>query len=719
VISKQSSLPTSDVRTAFVGCGQIAWAHANALLSVPGASLVGVCDRDEQRAREAAAWSPTARAYQDFGAMLREARPDAVHILTPPTAHAALAIQAMEAGCHVLVEKPMALSVGEADAMIAAAQRNGVKLGTNHNYLYKPSVRRARQLVASGAIGEIVHVNSYYGLSGDRQEYEGAPGAHWSYRLPGGVFTDFLPHLIYLNLAFLGRIESVAGVTLGFGNGSSEAPTEMSALLRGTAGPGTMTISMLAKPYAKFVDIYGTKGIIHADLVREVCTVHQQRRLPRLLNKVLFSMEDCVQLATGTADNIRKVALGQMKNMPELPYVMRGFYDGIRLDREPPASGEQGRRMVELMEEMRALIPQSPAPAAKPAAVSPPTGPKTKVERRIVEAGGLPGKVVVTGASGFLGRHLVAALSRCGADVVALVRDKTRVPRDMEGKAEIVEGNHSDQDSIARAMAGAAIVFHCAAATKNNVPWSIHQETNVDGTRAVLEAALAAGVQRVVHVSSIVVYGFDGKKPRGGIDESTPYAKDRDPWAYYLRSKLEADKLALAFHREQGLPVTVLRPGVIYGPGGARTLGKGLLDVGPVRLTFGSGRNALPFSYVDNVVDALLLASVTPDAVGQAYNIVDEPQTSVRSCALQGAQIAGDRIHPVPVPQALLMAGASVLEGRQAKAGSDTPPRLSRFVVKSACADIRYRSAKARRELGWEPEVSLREGMRISMGVSV
>jgi nucleoside-diphosphate-sugar epimerase len=479
-----------------------------------------------------------------------------------------------------------------------------------------------------------------------------------------------------------------------------------------------MTISMLAKPYAKFVDIYGTNGIIHADLVREVCTIHQQRKLPRLLNKVLFSVEDCVQLATGTADNIRKVALGQLKNMPELPYVMHGFYDAIRLDGEPPASGEQGRRMVQIMEEMRTLIPQAPAPVAKPASASAPAGPKTKVERRIVEAGGLPGKVVVTGASGYLGRHLVAALSRCGADVVALVRDKTRVPRDMEGKAEIVEGNLCDRASISRAMAGASIVFHCAAATKNNVAWSVHEETNVQGTRTVLEEALDVGVQRVIHVSSIVVYGLDARKTREGLDESAPFARNRDPWAYYLRSKLEADKLALDLHREKGLPVTVLRPGLIYGPGGARTLGKGLLDVGPIRLTFGAGSNALPFSYIDNVVDALLLASVTPDAIGQAYNIVDEPQTSVRSCALQGAQLAGERIYPVPVPRPLLMTAAGALERRQDRSGSDSPPRLSRFVVRSACADIRYSSAKARRELGWEPEVSLRDGLRISQGVS-
>src|ERR1044072_4559732 len=143
------------MRAALVGCGKIAKMHASALAGA-GAELVAVCDRDQQRATQIAALAPGARAYRDFDALLAEMQPDVVHVLTSPTSHAALAIKAAEAGAHVLVEKPVALSVEEADAMIEAARANGVRVMANHNWLFKPSVQRARELVESGEIGEVV-----------------------------------------------------------------------------------------------------------------------------------------------------------------------------------------------------------------------------------------------------------------------------------------------------------------------------------------------------------------------------------------------------------------------------------------------------------------------------------------------------------------------------------------------------------------------------------
>ena len=152
------------LRAALIGCGKIAKTHVSALRAA-GVDLAAVCDRDEQRATQIAALAPGAEVFADADAMLAQARPDVVHILTSPASHAPLAIKVAEAGAHALVEKPVALSVREADAMIAAAQANGVHLIANHNYLFKPSIERARQLLDEGAIGEVVHVEAYYGLT--------------------------------------------------------------------------------------------------------------------------------------------------------------------------------------------------------------------------------------------------------------------------------------------------------------------------------------------------------------------------------------------------------------------------------------------------------------------------------------------------------------------------------------------------------------------------
>ena len=271
--------------------------------------------------------------------LIETEKPDAVHILTPPGAHAPLAIQAMEAGCHVLVEKPMTVSSADAERMVAVAKEHNVKLCVNHNYLFKPSVAQAREMVNNGEIGDVVSVNCYYGRS--EVGNTAASQAHWARRLPGGPFTDFLPHIIYLQLAFLGDIHSVPGVTIS-PVGAGEKATEMNALFQGSKASGSMSVSMMAQPYAKFVEIYGTKGIIHADLVREVCSVHRKRRLPGMLSKALYNLEDSVQLASGTVASTAKVALRKMKSMPGLRVLTQGFYDSIRNNSQPPVTGEDG-----------------------------------------------------------------------------------------------------------------------------------------------------------------------------------------------------------------------------------------------------------------------------------------------------------------------------------------------------------------------------------------
>jgi predicted dehydrogenase/nucleoside-diphosphate-sugar epimerase len=700
------------MRVAIIGCGQISRVHISALSTIEGLEISAVCDRDKWRAREAAKLAKVANAYSDLATLLQEERPDTVHVLTPPETHAELAIQAMEAGCHVLVEKPMALSLQEADRMIAAARENRVELCTNHNYLFKPSVLKARRLVESGAIGQVVYVNSYYGVSGEWSSYADTGGrSHWAWRLPGGAFTDFLPHLIYLQLAFLGQVDSVVGVSLAWEGKAGKPATELTVLLQGSGVSGTMVISMRARPYAKFVDIYGTKGIVHADLVREVCTIHRHRALPRMLSKVLYNLEDSVQLTSGTVMNVVNVVSGRLKNYPGLHNLVREFYDSIRSGREPPVPGEDGRRMVKVLE-MICAKPSTPPPRpAVAASADVPAGPKTDAER-IVARKGVPGKVLVTGATGFLGHRLVGALSRCGVDVVGLVRDRSRVSSELECQTELVRGDLRDPASIEAAMRDVAVVYHCAAITTNRASWAAHHETNVRGTETVFKEALKAGVQRVMHVSSVVVYGLDRARHGGPIDESAPYAQSRDKWAYYLRSKLEADKLAFRYWHEARLPIVVLRPGILYGPGGGRLPGRGLGQLGSVHLLIGSGRNLLPFTYVDNAVDCLLLATVAPEAIGQAYNVVDEPQISVRDAVLQRKEITGERSILVPLSPFLLYAVARLLELKSNLTGSELPPKATRYVILSACTEIHYCTNKARQQLGWQPAVTLEEGLR-------
>lgn len=696
------------MKVALVGCGQIARVHAAALDAVPGAAVCAVVDSDECRTRELSALVGGAAAYGDLGLALERERPDVVHVLTPPATHADLAVQALQAGCHVLVEKPMALTVAEADRMVAAADAAGVTLSTCHNYLYKEAVLRAKQLVDAGAIGTVVNVAGFYGVAGEQQSYLGTgPGSHWAWRLPGGVFTNFLPHLVYLQQAFLGEV-SIDGVTVASAPGDPH-PAELTALTRGRHATGSITMSTRARPYMKSLEVYGSEGVVRADLVRQTCTVQRQRMVPGAVGKVMFALEQAGQLLVGTTRSTFMVLSGRWGTMPDLHAFIHDFYRSLAAGRPPAVTAADGRAMVDVLEQLLAQAPGL-ASAAAPALNAGPSGPRSATERALREGGTLPRRVLVTGAGGYLGGRLVAALHRCGVEVVALVRDRARVPFDLEHRARVVVGSLDDSAVLQEAMAGVDVVYHCAAVTTNSAPWTTHEQSNVRATESVLQAATKAGVQRVVHVSSVIVYGL--RRPAGGapVDEAAPHSAAPGRWAYYERSKIAAEQ-AVARHTEEfGLPVTVVRPGILYGPG--RPVKVGLVRLGSLRLSIGAGRNRLPLTHVDNAVDCLLLAGSVTAAAGQTFNVVDDPQVSVRE--LLAAAGEEDRTRLVPLPPRLLSMAAGVLERRREGAGSAVPPKLSRFVVQTATRDIVYDTSKAHTLLGWEAEVPLVEGHRRS-----
>jgi nucleoside-diphosphate-sugar epimerase len=436
---------------------------------------------------------------------------------------------------------------------------------------------------------------------------------------------------------------------------------------------------------------------------------------------VLFNLEVMPQFGVGTVVNSARFATKSLPNMPDLHTFVAELYAALDAGQAPPEGtrGTDGRTVMQVLEQVWERMPAPAAPPAQaeltPAAAKP--APRSRIEHRVADAG-VGGKVLVTGAAGYLGRHLVAALHRCGADVRALVRDAGRVPAEVRSQAEVVFGNLVDEDAVRRAMEGVDLVVHCAAVTTNNVPWTVHQQTNVDGTRVVYEAARAAGVKRLVHISSVIVYGTAPQtngNGNGAVAESTPYPAEPDRWAYYLRSKVAAEQV-VRDAPDGGPEVVVLRPGLIYGPGAEGPVTKGLVQLGSVRLTLGRGRNALPLTYVDNVVDGILLALVSPNAAGGAFNLVDDPQPRAREAARQADAVAQGGVRFVGLPPAPLKALASRLEAKAAEANAETPPKLSNFQIASATRDVRYATTRAREDLGWEPEIGLEEGLRRTLG---
>src|SRR6185503_10114804 len=195
------------LRVAIIGCGKIADSHAAQIQRINGAEIVGVCDREELIAKQLYERFPIKGYYSDLEAMLEAARPDVVHITTPPQSHFALAQKCLERGCHVYVEKPFTVHAHEAADLIAIAEQKKLQITAGHDDQFRHGARRMRELVREGYLGAPpVHMESYYcyeitdgsyarALLGDKQ--------HWVRKLPGQLLQNIISHGIARIAEFL------------------------------------------------------------------------------------------------------------------------------------------------------------------------------------------------------------------------------------------------------------------------------------------------------------------------------------------------------------------------------------------------------------------------------------------------------------------------------------------------------------------------------------
>jgi len=315
---------------------------------------------------------------------------------------------------------------------------------------------------------------------------------------------------------------------------------------------------------------------------------------------------------------------------------------------------------------------------------------------------------LITGATGLVGSHLAEACAARGLSVRALVRPGTD-PSLLDGLAEVVRGDLRDTDSLRRAVEGVDYVFHCAAKVGDWGPVEEYRRINVNALRALLDACRGQSLKRFIELGSLGVYPA---QHHYGSDESHPLPDTHMDG--YTQTKVEAEKLALAYQREHGTPLTVLRPGFIYGPRD-RTLFPRLIDSLRRRRVryISSSRLALNCIYVKNVVAAFLLAMDNPVAVGQVYNLTDgETVTKRRFIEAICSGLALPRPGPIPAPFWLAKIVARWMERRALRRGATEAPRLTQGRLEFLGLNLDFSIEKARRELGYRPPYTFDEGMR-------
>ncbi|HSF41737.1 MAG TPA: NAD-dependent epimerase/dehydratase family protein [Thermoanaerobaculia bacterium] len=314
-------------------------------------------------------------------------------------------------------------------------------------------------------------------------------------------------------------------------------------------------------------------------------------------------------------------------------------------------------------------------------------------------------RILVTGGTGFTGKALVKRLLDLGHEVVALdYKEGLKTQEIRDWGAEVVLGSVTDKEVVRRAMKDVEIVHHVAAAFREmNVPDSYYHEVNVSGTRNVLEAALEAGVRKLVYCSTCGVHGNIDHPPGG---EDAPIR----PADYYQRTKYEAEPIVREYC-ERGLPTVILRPAAIYGPGDPERFGLIFRRVARGRFPmFGSGRTYYHPLYIDSLVDAFVLAMEEGKGVGEAYLIADEQYLEIEDLVRRVAKALNVNVKIPHYPITPILVAGHLCE-TVCKPFGVTPPIFPRRVDWYR-QNRAFKIDKAKRELGYQPKVDIDEGLR-------
>ena len=337
------------LKVGVVGCGFIAekWHIPCFLRLKQNVVIQAVCDLNQSIASSVAKKFSIPGAYSNISEMLQKEDLDIVDICTPPQVHTPLAIEAMERGCHVLLEKPMALKVSDCDHMIDVAQKGSLKLCVVHNEIFRPPLLKARELLEKGDIGKLTGMR--WTRFTHRTEYMPLKN-HWIHKLPGGILGETGPHSIYTSLVFLKNIKNVdiyAKKTLEYPWASYDY---FNILLEGENANSSIIISHSNDNFVADVELFGTKGVLKMDLQSMILT-HYKLNETKLVSLALSEFSVIAQ----TLKSIILTALKVMFIRHSIAFALghalliENFVNSVINDQQTPVTPEEGRETVKVM----------------------------------------------------------------------------------------------------------------------------------------------------------------------------------------------------------------------------------------------------------------------------------------------------------------------------------------------------------------------------------
>ena len=284
--------------------------------------------------------------------MLTEARPDVVHVTTPPHSHAPLALQALAAGVHVYVEKPFTVTVAEADEVFAAADRHGRLVCVGHDHLFDPCWAELQAAVRRGELGRVVHIDSVmgYDLSGPFGRVLSGDPDHWVHRLPGGLFQNNISHAVYKVTDFLPDDRPEVWATW-FGP-PGRLPTELRVMFRGADATANILFSSQARPVRRVAQVYGTRACVEVDLDGQTLRWTRPAGMPGPFGKIQRPWRHLAEAARSWGRNLWRFARSDLHYFAGMNRLFREFYRAVHAGGPSPTPPRDVRRVTVIMDDV-------------------------------------------------------------------------------------------------------------------------------------------------------------------------------------------------------------------------------------------------------------------------------------------------------------------------------------------------------------------------------
>ena len=671
---------SSSQKVVLIGAGNIAHTHAAALREIPGVALHGVFDVNTGSARRLAASHGGVAVFDSMDAALRSGG-TSFHVLTPPDLHMASALPFVRAGKTVFLEKPAGVSRLECDTLRDAAACSGATVGVNQNLVFNPAYLQLKEAVRSGRLGRARYLDYVYEVP--LRQLAARQFGHWMFREPVNILLEQAVHPLSQIVDLAGRskelqvlAETPVGISPGVGlHNACQASLlceRMPAHLRFHVGANFTVCRMT---------VVCDDGVAVADMFANQFHTLERTAYMEPLDAWLSARATSRQVRYQGFAVLRDYVLAMSRLKPRSdPFYLgmkgslQAFYADLQAGVRPRIDLAFGAHLVDLCEAIagafKPLAVAATVPLTLPRAaarhnqrhaasvVAPereaalegalegapphwadeaPEPVQTGAATEPLFPGGRPAApavaggplVTVLGGTGFIGSHTVAALLQDGWRVRVMARSVNNLqPVFYQPGVERVRGDVKNRDDLERAIAGADAVVNLAHGG-GGADFEAIRAAMVDSALQVADVCMAAGVQRLVHVGSIasLFLGQAGQAVRG----DTPPDPQPDTRNDYARAKALADTALLDLHRRSGLPLVLLRPGLVVGEGTSPFHGGlGFFNNDQHCIGWNGGRNPLPWVLASDCASAISAALVAPAAVGKAYNLVGDVRLSAR-----------------------------------------------------------------------------------------